>query len=86
MARKLPEHELARQWRERMGLSRAALGKLIGYSLSAVSDYETGKRRSTGAAIGANEWLRYRLACAAITAHIEFDWTSCRVEIDGRQA
>jgi transcriptional regulator with XRE-family HTH domain len=85
MARKLPEHELARQWRERMGWSRAELAKLIGYSLSAIADYESGRSRSSGKPIGDNEWLRYRLACAAITAHIEFDWTSCRVEIDGRQ-
>jgi transcriptional regulator with XRE-family HTH domain len=85
MTKDLPQHEIARQWRERTGWSRAELAQRIGYSVSSISDYESGRSRSSGNEIGDNEWLRYRLACAAVAAHVQFDWTSCRIVLDAAQ-
>ena len=64
------EHDKARAWREAMGLSRAELSRLIGYGQSSIADLESGKYRATGRPIDPEAWLRYRLACAALTASV----------------
>lgn len=69
-----PEHQRAREWREANGYTRVQLSALIGYSVSMIRDYELGAVRGTGKVIGKNEWLRYRLACAAIEHAIIFNW------------
>jgi transcriptional regulator with XRE-family HTH domain len=74
VAKKTPQHVAARQWREAKGLSRAALSERVGYSVSAIQNYELGEVRENGSPIGDREWLRYKLACAAIDAEIEFNW------------
>lgn len=68
------EHELARAWRESQQLTRQALAEQIGYSISVIQDFELGRIRGTGKPIGENEWKRYRLACAAVDARLEFYW------------
>lgn len=55
----------ARTWRKQRKLSRADLADLIGFSMSAIQDYENGFNRTRGP-ISDAQWLRYRLACTAI--------------------
>lgn len=76
-ARSAPEHEKARWWREsKMGLTRDALAPLLGLTVSAIADYETGKQRSTGQKISDKAWRRYRLACAALdTRKGDWNWS-----------
>ena len=59
---------LAKAWRERRGLSRPALGALIGYSPSEIECMERGFRRNSGAPIAARDFQTYKLACAAVAA------------------
>lgn len=55
----------ARAWRKARGLNRKRLADLIGYSMSAIQNYENGFNRTRGP-ISDAQWLRYRLACTAI--------------------
>jgi transcriptional regulator with XRE-family HTH domain len=55
----------ARAWRKERGLNRKQLSHLIGFSMSAIQDYENGFNRTRGP-ISESQWLRYRLACTAI--------------------
>ena len=77
----LPEPARARQWRERLGLSRAALGKRIGYSVEAIADFELGRHRSSKAQISERSWTTYRLACAAVAAGFAFDWGPVTIQV-----
>lgn len=70
-----PEHERALWWRLQMGLSRAELAEKTGFSASSIQDFEAGVNRTSGQAITASAWRRYRMACAAVAAEIAFDWT-----------
>lgn len=69
-----PEHERACWWRvHRMGLTRAALAKRIGLSVSEIANYEAGIMRQSGRA---PDYKRYRLLCAAVDAGVDgFDWS-----------
>lgn len=69
----LPRNELARKWRESLGLSRTALSARTGFSASTIQDFEEGKRRGRTAntEISEAEWLRYGLACAAFNASLK---------------
>jgi hypothetical protein len=71
-----PEHERARAWRDRMGLSVMQLEELTGYSREAVYAFEKGKRWD-GKHSGFS-WHRYKLTCAAVELQIAtgkvFDW------------
>lgn len=75
--RDLAEHERARHWRETLGLTRAQLAELSGYSESAIKQMEWGKN-SAGDPVGDDAWQRYRLVCAAIMAGLDFDWRRVR--------
>ena len=66
--------QLAKKWREARGLSRPALGSLIGYSPSEIECMERGKRRNNGNPIAARDFQTFKLACAAVAANVEFDW------------
>lgn len=68
-----PRHERARQWRESLGFSRAALSARTGFSASTIQDFEEGQRRGRTAntEISKAEWLRYGLACAAFNANLK---------------
>ncbi|PWB94680.1 helix-turn-helix domain-containing protein [Methylosinus sporium] len=70
------EGERARLWRESLKLSRRELAEITGYSESAIQDFEAGfqRGRDERAPIGEREMLRYRLACAAIDAGLNFRW------------
>lgn len=68
------EHDAARLWREKMGLTREQLSERIGYSTSMIRDFEAGAIRGRNTPIGEPEWRRYKLACAAIDAGLEFNW------------
>jgi hypothetical protein len=85
----MTEHERARLWRTRHGLSPAELSPLIGYSVSAIYWFEEGKtpprtykgKRSParkGRVIAPEVWLRYKAACAGLNAFLvdkrRFDW------------
>lgn len=83
--KQLPEHVRARQWRERMGISRAQLAERSGYSPSMIQQFEVGEHPQSGNPISEAEWLKYRNICAAITARIQFDWDSCVFEIVERR-
>jgi transcriptional regulator with XRE-family HTH domain len=61
-------------WRVALGLSRAKLAEAIGFSPSQIQDYEQGARRGkqgADAAISDAAWLRYGLACAALSAGLK---------------
>jgi ribosome-binding protein aMBF1 (putative translation factor) len=68
-------HIAARAWRESQGLSRAKLAQWIGFSASQIQDYEEGARRgkkkAEEAVISDAAWLRYGLACAALSAGLK---------------
>jgi DNA-binding transcriptional regulator YiaG len=68
-------HIAARAWRESQGLSRAKLARWIGFSASQIQDYEEGARRgkkkAEEAVISDAAWLRYGLACAALSAGLK---------------
>ena len=64
------QSRMARHWRERMGLSRAKLASLTGYSVASIARYELGGA-STSTTSEA-EWRKYRMACAAVDA----GWTT----------
>ena len=71
----------ARAWREALGLSRPALGKLIGYSPSEIECMERGQRRNTGRSIQLEDFQTFKLACAAVAAKIEFDWGEITIRL-----
>jgi transcriptional regulator with XRE-family HTH domain len=75
--RDLPEHERARQWRDALGLTRAALSDLTGYSTRQIELFESGKTNA-GEPIASAAWQRYRLICAAVMAGLDFDWRRVR--------
>jgi predicted transcriptional regulator len=68
-------HIAARAWRKSLGLSRVELARRIGFSPSQIQDYEEGARRgkkkAEEAAISDAAWLRYGLACAALSAGLK---------------
>jgi transcriptional regulator with XRE-family HTH domain len=70
------EGELAREWREGQGLTRPELAELIGYSVSAIVNFEDG--RDDDRPVSEASRQRYRLACAAVHAKLAFDWRTCR--------
>lgn len=74
------QHRLALQWRLSMGLTRAALSDLTGYSAQTISTYERGKQHN-GEPIDEAAMQRYRLACASITAGLDFDWRSASIDV-----
>jgi hypothetical protein len=72
-----PEHVRARYWREHtMRLSRRELGEMLAMSESRIEDLERGTVRGDERPIDPASMQRYRLACAALTLGIEFDWVS----------
>jgi transcriptional regulator with XRE-family HTH domain len=58
----MTEPERARAWREALGLSRAQLAQLTGYSPEAVQAFERGVQ-SNGSPAGTHAWRRYKAAC-----------------------
>ena len=73
--------KLAKAWREARGLSRPALGALIGYSPSAIESMELGFRRNTGAPVSPRDFQTFKLACAAVAANVEFDWGEVTIRL-----
>ena len=70
-----PEHVRCRWWRENIArLSRPELADMIGVSASRIADIEAGQTRSTKAPIDDATMRRYRMACAAVTLGVDFDW------------
>jgi hypothetical protein len=72
-------HVLAEAWRHSIGLSRARLSKLTGYSVGHIRNMEAGLNHATRQPIPARSFVRYRMACAAIHAGLEFDFRNCVV-------
>jgi transcriptional regulator with XRE-family HTH domain len=70
------EHEKARAWRERMGLSVMQLEELSGYSREAIYGFEKGKRWDGKHSDFA--WHRFKMACSAVERQLTtgkaFDW------------
>lgn len=65
-----PEYIKCRWWRnDLMELTREDLAALTGFSVSAIRDFE-----HPGKDIDPMARKRYRLACAAATMGIQFDW------------
>jgi transcriptional regulator with XRE-family HTH domain len=72
-------HVLAEAWRLSLGLSRDALSRLTGYSAAHIRNMERGTNASTGAPIPPRSFNRYRMACAAVHANLDFDWRGCSI-------
>lgn len=72
----MKEHEKARAWRERMGLSVMQLEELSGYSREAIYGFEKGKRWDGKHSDFA--WHRFKLACSAVERQLTtgkaFEW------------
>ncbi len=69
-----PEYVQCRRWREEvLELSRAQLAALTGFSADVIKDYERGDKK-----IDEKARKRYRLAVAAVTFGLEFDWDEVR--------
>lgn len=64
------QSRMARHWRERLGLSRASLASLTGYSVASIARYELGGGATPTTSEA--EWRKYRMACAAVDA----GWTT----------
>lgn len=73
------EHQKARAWRERVGLSPEQLAEHIGYTRQAIYWFERGETppnrnaKSGNAADRAHKpwvWLRYRRACGDLDAEM----------------
>lgn len=65
-----PEHVLCRRWREDvLELSRPQMATLTGYSAASIKDFE-----KAGRDIDEKARKRYRLAVAAASFGVEFDW------------
>lgn len=75
----ISEHEAARQWRENLGLTRAALSDLTGFSQQSIADYESGFQ-TKGTPVDPDAFKRYKLVCAAIHAGLSFDWHKVELE------
>lgn len=72
-----PEHIRAQWWRENVvRMKRPELAELVGVSVSRIVDIEAGENRTTKQPIDEATMRRYRLACAAVTLGVEFNWTS----------
>ena len=70
-----PRHTLAREWRDRIGVSRSELSERIGYPARSIQEFEEGHRSGkTGdlALISDAHWLRYAMACAAFENSLDF--------------
>lgn len=74
------EGEKARRWRERRGLSRPALGDLVGYSPEAIQAFESGAF-SNGRAVSPTSMQTFKLACAAVASNLSFDWEDVTIRI-----
>ena len=57
-----------REWREHLGLSKAAAARALGLSVSRVLDYETGWKRGTDRAAPVPRVVE--LACRALTMEL----------------
>jgi phage terminase Nu1 subunit (DNA packaging protein) len=76
---KLPQHEKARAWREKLDLTRDQLSELTGYSVPAIHKFEAGSRnKQRGDNHSEWAWQRYRMACAGAAAQVKsgrtFEW------------
>lgn len=69
------EPSRARRWRKAIGLSRRELAQLTGYSERAIAAYEAGEWQA-GKPVTPASWRTYRLACAALSLDLQFDWRS----------
>lgn len=78
----MKEHEKARAWRERHGLSLDQLATLSGYTRQALYWMERGltppDRSNPKRAIASWVWKRYKNICAGVDSQIRagkvFDW------------
>ena len=83
----IPEHEKARQWREKAGLTVAQLAELTGYGGQAIYWFEKGMTPPLRKAKGGkphdrtiSPWVmqRYRMACSGVDRELrsgkKFDW------------
>ena len=81
------DHEKAKRWREKVGLTLDQLAELVGYSRESIFLFEKGYRydergktaRGKVRKIATNEraFQRYRMACAGVQASLKgqtFDW------------
>jgi hypothetical protein len=65
-----PEHEKCKWWRtEVVSLSREQLAPLIGFSTSAIKDFERANKD-----VDPMARKRYMMACAAFSIGVQFNW------------
>ncbi len=70
----MTEHEAAKAWRYRHGLTMPDLAALTGYSVETIFIMERG-RNSVGKPPPPHVWRRYKLACLAVATlkHCKID-------------
>ena len=80
----MSEHEKAKAWRERRGLSVRQLADLTGYSTISIFWFERGTTperpgKTRYKDIAEQVWHRYKMTCAAVEAQLknnnrQFNW------------
>lgn len=79
----MKQHEKARAWRNKRGLTIAQLSNLTGYGWRAITWLEKGQAppnasRAKPAPVADNVWQRYRMLCAGVDAQLKtgkkFEW------------
>ncbi len=68
------DHDKLLTWRKAAKLTRQALAEATGYSISTITDMETGTYRSSGKRVDAKALQRYKLACATVAASLDAPW------------
>lgn len=76
------EYDVARRWRENLGLTRAQLAEAIGYAPGTIFWMERGQTPPGRGADAGHEvkprvWLRYKRACEGLQREIDqgrFKW------------
>ncbi len=82
----MADHEKAKAWREKLGLTVEQLSDRVGYSIESIYLFEKGytyagrtpkKGSIRKVPLTESVWKRYRLACAAVAADLDkFNWRS----------
>lgn len=79
----MTEHEKARRWREKRGLTIDELAELTGYGYRTLYWFERGQTapntyHKKPGKISAWVWQRYKMTCAGVDAQLrggkKFDW------------
>lgn len=74
----MTEHQQAREWRKRVGLTMKGLADLTGYSYESIFQFEHGKAGGKSGKVDPYVWQRYKRTCHSVEAELQagkpFNW------------